>query len=117
MADDPREPLDPQVADLLEHIPATVFILTNDVPPRLLYVNGQVERLTGYSRQAWLEDPELWMRSMHPADRERVMDRWAGSVRAASSFLCEYRIVRPDGPVRPALGWLRPLLRARRARR
>ena len=107
MADDPREPLDPQadaiagrrVADLLEHIPATVFILTNEVPPRLLYVNGQVERLTGYSRQAWLEDPELWMRSMHPADRERVMDRWAVSVRAASSFLCEYRILRPDGSV------------------
>jgi adenylate cyclase len=107
MADDPREPFDPQadaiagrrVADLLEHIPATVFILTNEVPPRLLYVNGQVERLTGYSRQAWLEDPDLWMRSMHPADQERVMDRWAESVRAASSFLCEYRIVRPDGTV------------------
>ena len=107
MADDPREPFDPQadaiagrrVADLLEHIPATVFILTNEVPPRLLYVNGQVERLTGYSRQAWLEDPDLWMRSMHPADQERVMDRWAESVRAASSFLCEYRIVRPDGSV------------------
>ena len=107
MADDPREPLDPQadaiagrrVADLLEHIPATVFILTNEVPPRLLYVNGQVERLTGYSRQAWLEDPDLWMRSMHPADQERVMDRWAESVHAASSFLCEYRIVRPDGSV------------------
>jgi hypothetical protein len=65
MADDPREPLDPQadavagrrVADLLEHIPATVFILTNEVPPRLLYVNGQVERLTGYSRQPGSEPP------------------------------------------------------------
>jgi hypothetical protein len=27
-----------------------------------------------------LSDPQLWMRSLHPADRERIDDRWRASI-------------------------------------
>src|SRR5262245_15815358 len=107
MVDEPDGPargLDPLteqmaggVSDLLEHIPATIFIVTDEERPRHLYVNGQVERLSGHGPNAWLDDPDLWMRSIHPDDRERVQARWTASVQQGLSFLCEYRIVRPDG--------------------
>jgi PAS domain S-box-containing protein len=66
---------------------------------RLTYVNPGVARLTGYTDQALLAQPNLWQEMIVPEDRERV----AGARRQAAHaglFDCDYRIARPDGTLR-----------------
>jgi PAS domain S-box-containing protein len=98
---DPHAPAGdaPSLQEMLEHIPATVYVITNQVPPSMLYVNEYVEWLTGYPRHRWIDDPELWMLGTHPDDRELVIERWSASVRDAIPFQVEYRMIRPDGSI------------------
>ena len=82
---------------LVEQIPAMVFTLTSEVPPKLLYQSPQVEGLLGYPVDDWLSDPEFWPRVAHPEDRERVSASWAASVETGTPFREEYRLIHADG--------------------
>ena len=46
---------------LVENIPAVVYMVAPDDDRRTLYVNPQVERTLGYTRQEWLQQPDIWM--------------------------------------------------------
>ncbi len=67
---------------------------------RFLYVSPSCERITGYTREEFVNDPELYSRIIHPDDRERVV----AHLREAQGYheLCEleFRIVRRDGQER-----------------
>lgn len=84
---------------LVEQIPAVVFTLTSEVPPKLLYQSPQVEGLLGYPVDDWLTDPEFWPRVAHPEDRERVSASWSASVETGTPFREDYRLVHADGHV------------------
>jgi PAS domain S-box-containing protein len=84
---------------LVEQIPAVVFTLTSEVPPKLLYQSPQVEQMFGYPVADWLEDPDFWPRVAHPEDRERVSASWAASVESGTPFREEYRLLHADGHV------------------
>ena len=84
---------------LVEQIPAVVFTLTSEVPPKLLYQSPQVEGLLGYPVDDWLTDPEFWPRVAHPEDRARVSASWAASVETGTPFREEYRLIHADGHV------------------
>ncbi len=45
----------------------------------------------------WLADPTLWIRQLHPDDRERVLARERESVRTGEPFVVEYRMYTRDG--------------------
>jgi PAS domain S-box-containing protein len=94
---DPSTPHGSGFREVVEHIPAIVFMLTNEERPALLYVSRQVDRMTGHSADEWMRDPSLWTRSVHPDDRERIRDQWRLALRLGSTFQAEYRIVRSDG--------------------
>ena len=38
-----------------------------------LYVSPLYDRLTGYSAEERIADPDLWVRMLHPDDRDRVL--------------------------------------------
>lgn len=74
-----------------------------------LYVNRSYERLYGLDRDTWLKDPLVFLDSVHPDDRQAVVD----VVAEARSAVCEgrttdltdtvraeFRAVAPDGTVR-----------------
>jgi adenylate cyclase len=82
---------------LVEQVPAVVYVATNDVHPSLLYVSPQVTEMLGYSPDAWRADPDLWPRTIHPGDRQRVVRAWADAVTRAVPFSCEYRQIHADG--------------------
>ncbi len=64
-----------------------------------LYVSPAYEKIWGRSSQSLLEQPELWIDSVHPDDRDRLT--LAAKQRLISESLSvEYRILRPDGAVR-----------------
>jgi PAS domain S-box-containing protein len=53
--------------------------------------------LLGYTVREWMEDAELWVRSIHPDDRERVVQEHRASNARAERFLSEYRLLTKAG--------------------
>ncbi|MCD6020407.1 MAG: domain S-box protein [Actinomycetia bacterium] len=96
------ERLDPlasgsRVRELVEQLPVVVYVDTDDQRPSTTYISPNVEQLLGFPPQRFLEDPGLWIRCMHPDDRERIQslrdEVWSSGARYRS----EYRMFRRDG--------------------
>jgi two-component system cell cycle sensor histidine kinase/response regulator CckA len=85
---------------LIEQLPLVTYVNTLEPTVKSIYVSPQIAELYGYPAAQWLEDPELWGRTVHPDDLEVVR----GSERAARErgepFELEYRMIRADGAVR-----------------
>jgi PAS domain S-box-containing protein len=62
------------------------------------FVNSAVERIYGYTAEAWLADPTLWKRTLHPDDRERALAALYERIRRPR--VVRYRIIRKDKTVR-----------------
>jgi PAS domain S-box-containing protein len=69
------------------------------VEERILYVSPAFEKLWGRPAETLLATPRVWVESIHPDDRERVLSKAMVQAREGVDHL-EYRIVRPDGTVR-----------------
>jgi diguanylate cyclase (GGDEF)-like protein/PAS domain S-box-containing protein len=85
---------------LVEHIPAVTYVADATPEATLRYVSPQVERLLGHPAEAFLADDDLWYRSMHPDDVDRVRAAERSSAVEERDFECEYRMVHADGRVR-----------------
>lgn len=59
--------------DLVETIPAIVYLAELGETGRWRYVSPQIEMVLGYTPEEWLEDPENWYRALHPDDREYAL--------------------------------------------
>jgi diguanylate cyclase (GGDEF)-like protein/PAS domain S-box-containing protein len=83
---------------LVEQLPLVVYVDAIDAVSSNLYTSPQVEPLLGYSPEAWQKDPDLFVRLLHPDDREHVL---AAHERAhdGSPLSIEYRLVARDGRV------------------
>jgi PAS domain S-box-containing protein len=93
---------------LVEQIPAVTYIQEIAKPGSsktnpTMYASPQVEAQLGYSPQAFLEDPELWIKLLHPEDRERVLAEDARTDETGEPFRIEYRQIARDGRLR----WIR----------
>ena len=85
---------------LVEQVPAIVYVADFQGDRPFLYVSPQAERLLGYSPEAWVADPGLWEKLLHPGDRERVLAEERRTLEAVLPFEAEYRLVSRDGQVR-----------------
>jgi PAS domain S-box-containing protein len=84
---------------LVEQIPAIIYTANIDATSGTRYVSPQVEAILGFTPAEWLADPELWLKQIHPDDRERVL---AGVVQAQISDTpvpAEFRSLTRDGRV------------------
>ncbi len=90
---------DGKYKSLLENIPITTYINSTDIKSPTEYVSPQVERLLGYSRDDFLNDPEFWKKIIHPEDRERILEENKQSVNMGHTFEVEYRLITKDGRV------------------
>ncbi len=84
---------------LVERMPAVVYVDAVDALSTARYISPQYERLTGYSAERRMADPELWIAILHPDDRERVLAESERTNATGEPFDMEYRIVRADGAV------------------
>src|SRR5215212_8637931 len=84
---------------LVEQIAAVVFLDKADEEQTGLYMSPRIEELTGYTLDEWRSDPEIWIKSIHPDDVERVKKEDKKSTHGGSRFLEEYRLVRRDGRI------------------
>lgn len=84
---------------LLESIPITTYINSPDVKALTEYVSPQVEKLTGYSRDDFLKDPEFWKKIIHPEDRDRILDENERTSMTGEPFEVEYRLITKNNRV------------------
>jgi PAS domain S-box-containing protein len=87
---------------LVEQLPVAVYTDAVDDLSTALYISPQYELLTGYTPEQRLMDPELWVRMLHPDDREHVLAESARTNETGDPFDMEYRVVRADD----AIAWL-----------
>jgi PAS domain S-box-containing protein len=85
--------------NLVEHLPAVVYVDSPDVEPLSLYVSPSSTEILGFAPIEYLNDPSLWMRTIHPDDVGMVAASWTAAVLDGSAFAEEYRFVLPDGGV------------------
>jgi PAS domain S-box-containing protein len=88
---------------LVEQLPAVVYINEADEVSTANYISPQYERLLGFTPEERLADPEMWLRQLHPDDRERVQAESLRTNATGEPFECEYRMFTKDGRV----VWLR----------
>ncbi len=84
---------------LVEQVPAIVYVASNELRSRTLYVSPQVEAILGHTPSRYLHDRDLWTRSIHSDDHARVMAEWSAAMGRQDRFESEYRCMRPDGSV------------------
>jgi len=85
---------------VVEHSPAALY--TENLDPTTFgttFASPQIEEITGYPPQQWIEDEELWLAAVHPDDLDRVLAAEEHSRTTNEPFDEEYRVRRPDGSV------------------
>lgn len=84
---------------LVERVPAVLYVDASDEINSAIYVSPQVEVMLGYAPHEWISDPELWVKTLHPDDRQQVMNEAARTRETGEVFCMEYRLVARDGRV------------------
>ena len=85
---------------LVEQIPAITYIDPLEPEPvPSLYVSPQIEDLVGIPSEEALRDPEWWVRIIHPEDREATLRASDLADETGEPFVCEYRLLGPNGRV------------------
>ncbi|MFP4165053.1 MAG: PAS domain S-box protein [Chitinispirillaceae bacterium] len=77
---------------------------------KFLYVAPACQRVTGYTREEFMEDPDLYSRIVHPDDRKWVVKRLEKDLHERETHEFEFRIVRRDGEVRWIAHACRPVI-------
>jgi diguanylate cyclase (GGDEF)-like protein/PAS domain S-box-containing protein len=86
--------------ELLERVPAIIYIADAGGIGRWRYVSPQIRQVLGFSPQEWCADPQLWAERLHPDDRERVLsEEEEYSTGRVTSRPTEYRMLHRDGHV------------------
>ena len=88
-----------RMRELVEQLPVAVYVDDDDRPHRTVYASPNIEKIIGFSAEQLVADTEIWVRSTHPDDRERIRKAAKRSWIDGTPFREEYRIVRPDGEV------------------
>jgi diguanylate cyclase (GGDEF)-like protein/PAS domain S-box-containing protein len=100
---DRAEAREEQFRTLAENIPgvATFLDRIQDDPGHSipLYISPQVEPMLGYPLHEWLDESELWLRILHPEDRDRLVAADENARKHKLPLSEEYRLLHRDGHV------------------
>ena len=92
---------------LVENIPLVVYRLE----PNLIrtFVSPHLEKLTGWPPEEMVGGPDVWLRSIHPEDREKVLAAKKKALEKARTFEMEYRFQDRHGRVVEILDHAEPI--------
>lgn len=91
-----------RLRSLIEQVPAVVFT-TSAEDDHLLFISPQVEALSGYPAEQWLNEPHFWRKVIHPEDLEHVIAEEQRTSASGEPYRIECRMIHKDGRV----VWLR----------
>jgi len=84
---------------LVERVPVITYIQRFGEPNRTTYVSPQVEGVLGYSPSDLIGETRLWVDTVHPEDRQRVLAAVVHAIATDEPFRAEYRQLAKDGRV------------------
>src|SRR5262249_34823681 len=82
---------------LVEQLPLVVYLDALDAASSNIFTSPQVEPLLGYGQDEWVADADLFVRTLHPDDRERVLAAHARTHATHEPLSVEYRLIAKDG--------------------
>ncbi len=92
-----------QFRTLAENIPGVATFLDRivDDPGHSIpvYISPQIEKMLGYPLSEWLDESELWLRILHPEDRDRLVAADENARKHKLTLSEEYRRLHRDGHV------------------
>ncbi len=91
--------IDPKFSTLAEQVPAIIFIAFVDKDIREAYVSRQIESVLGFPQRAWLDDPTLWYRQLHPDDKQKWSHEAARMLASGEPLFSTYRVIAHDGRI------------------
>jgi PAS domain S-box-containing protein len=83
---------------LVETLPAIIYHVDAHPPYSPLYISANVLSL-GYSVDEWYSIPDLWVSTLHPDDRERVLRETEAAMSTGAETEYEYRVRAKDGSI------------------
>ena len=81
---------------LVEQLPLAVYVDAIDAGSSNIYSSPQIEPMLGYTTEEWRDQPDLFVRLLHPDDRERVLEAHARA-HIEGTLSLEYRLIARDG--------------------
>ena len=84
---------------LVEQLPLVVYVDALDAESSNIFTSKQVEPILGYTVEEWASDPSLFVRALHPEDRERVLEAHSRTHTTHEPLSIEYRLHARDGRV------------------
>ena len=84
---------------LVEQLPAVTYRAALDETSTTLYISPQVKDLIGFSPEEYKNDANIWLKQLHPNDRDRVLQTVLRCHAEKKSFVEEYRMITKDGSV------------------
>jgi transcriptional regulator with XRE-family HTH domain len=61
------------------------------------YISENLEEFFGYTVKEWLEDPDFWEKSIHPSDKQRVIDKLKEAQHNGTNIALKYRLMKKNG--------------------
>ena len=84
---------------LVEQLPLVVYVDALDEGSSNIFTSGGIEPLLGYTVEEWRDEPDLFVRTLHPDDRDRVLAAHTRTHRTHEPLSLEYRLIARDGAV------------------
>jgi PAS domain S-box-containing protein len=88
---------DARLRNLLEDVGAIPYTCEVDFPYHTYYVGPEAEAILGYSPRAWVEDPDLFYKLVHPDDLHGVIEATEAAKIGRGFVRSEYRLLDRDG--------------------
>jgi PAS domain S-box-containing protein len=79
--------------NLLENIPETVYSSLPDENSTTIFISKKWEDWTGIPIENYFKDPGLWIKTVHPSDRDRALMGYRDAKKNRKDFLLKYRII------------------------
>ena len=84
------------LGDLVEEVDAILWRADAE-SGRYTFVSRRAEELLGYPASNWVDDPEFWLKVIHPEDREFAASYRRKQLKQGLDHEGEYRVVARDG--------------------
>lgn len=82
--------------ELVQGLDAIVWE-ANSLDWRFSFVSRQAEEILGYPLERWFNEPDFWLKHLHPADRDRIVGLYSSGFSSGSAFHLEHRFQAADG--------------------
>ena len=89
---------DDKYRGFIENLPVLFYAVDAKPPYTPFYVSPAFERF-GYPLENWLNDPEIWIKTIHEDDRDWIFKQTTASTQTGEDVDYEYRIIDAEGEI------------------